>query len=133
MSRIERQRTRLKMAARKPGPWREITVTAEMRAEAPHLKHLARRFYNGRLQADCFQCPSSVGGVVHLIVMRLGLLEAPTVEDLQSAKGIFGHELTAVEIFPPTQMNDKVRHLWLMPVGYELPFGFTMEFPFGGA
>ncbi len=134
MSKAERHTKRLKIAAKIPGPWRELTVTAEMRAEAPHLARLAKRFYNRALQVDLFNCASPIGGVVHAVVLRHGLVTAPSSQELQDVKNsIFGPETEAVEVYPANtgEVPTSIRHLWIMPTTYSLPFGYTMPNAWG--
>jgi len=135
VSKVERHSKRLKLAAKNPGPWREMTITGEIRAEAAHLKYLTKRYFNGALQVDLFNCSSAVGGVVHAIVLRHGLLAVPSDQDMLTVKNtLFGIGVSAVEIFPAgiTEMPKGIRHLWLLPSTWSLPFAFDGPTTWGG-
>jgi hypothetical protein len=136
MSKVERHNHRLKLAAKTWGAWKEIVITPEIRNEAPHLKNVMSIYANTRFRVDCFECATQVGGVMHLVVTRHGLLEAPTSSELQRIKiELCGAETEAVEIYPRNvkDVPEKVRHLWVLPTdGYELPFGFSMPTVWGG-
>lgn len=135
MSRVERKTHKLKLVAKTWGSWREVPVTGDIRSEAPHLEHLSKMFINNRFRVDIFYCGSEVGGVVHACILRHGLLESPDAQEVQRIKSeLFGIDSEAVEIFPAkaTSIPKNVRHLWILPTTWKLPFGFESETAWGG-
>lgn len=123
-----RQRTLLKSAAKRWQPWVEIPITEEMREKHPHLRHCASIFRNHRCEMQCFPVSSSIGGVMQVTIVRHMDLESLEWEEIQAAvHDRFGPESVAVEIYPAISnewhMKVRVRVLWVLPAGWELPFG----------
>lgn len=135
MSRVERKTHCLKLAAKQWTPFAPVTITGEIRDSSPHMKHVSKIFANSRFRCDIFNGVSSVGGYVHLVVTRHGLLEPPTHVELQRIKNeLFGADIEAVEIYPAGtgELSESIRHLWLLPSTFEMPFGFRSSTAYGG-
>lgn len=135
MSKV-RQRTLLKSAARRWTPWESVAVTEAMRSEHPHLRHCAGIFRNSRYEVQMFHCDSVIGGVVQATIVRHGDLEEMTWEELQRIlRERFGPDAVAVEIYPKTadewHVHTRVRVLWILPAGYQLPFGLEQPASWG--
>lgn len=82
---------------------------------------------NNHFSVQVFHHRTDWGTVVQLMVRRH---DAQPVRDwtaLQRIKDeLFGPDRTAVEVFPPSdQLVDSanIYHLWILPHGFELPFG----------
>lgn len=134
MSRAERKTHAIKRVAKTWSSWQEVPVTDAIRNSADHMAHIHSIWANSRFEAHCFACPSAVGGFTHVVVARHGLLESVTAPELLRIKNdLFGVEATAVEVFPAgiTELSERTRHLWILPEGYELPFGFSMPTAWG--
>lgn len=67
-----------------------------------------------------------IGIITHAAIATLGGVTDITWAERQRIKNeLFGRERTAVEVMPPeSELVDEANmyHLWVMPVGYVLPF-----------
>lgn len=125
MSKAQRQRHRLKTVAKEWTPFLEVEVTDELRAAAPHLQYLWKRWTNSRFIVEAFQVKSSLGGIVQLSIIRHGLLDVADSYEVERIRlELFGPEYLGIELYGrgvnPTM---KMRTLWLMPDGYDVPYG----------
>lgn len=135
MSRVDRQRHKIKLMGKQWTPWKEIPVTGEYRASAPHLQNVSRVWANSRFEVSGFEVKSPVGGIWQLVVARHGHLEQVSWNDLQRIKTeLFGEGNFAIEIYPPQAVNVemKVRIIWIMPSDYQPPCGLHLESAWGG-
>jgi hypothetical protein len=135
MSKV-RQRTILKAAARHWTPFTQMGVTDEMRTNHPFLRHVHSIYSNSRFEVHLFACASSIGGVMQANVRRHGDIADITQDDMQRIKNeLFSPEMTAVEIFPPAanvfKSGVKLRIMWILPEGYDLPFGLNKPTSWG--
>lgn len=125
MSQAQRQRHRLKTVAKEWTPFIEVPVTDELREAAPHLRRLWRRWTNSRYIVEAFQVKTPLGGVVQLSIIRHGLLDTADYFDIERIRlELFGPEYLGIELHergvnPPLKM----RSLFLMPDGYDVPYG----------
>lgn len=129
MSRAERKTHAIKRVGRTWSKWQEIPVTDEIRNSSPHMAKIQSIWANSRFECHVWACASPMGGFTHVVIARHGLIEQVTAPDMLRIKNeLFGMETTAVEVFPAgiNELSEKTRHLWVMPAGYELPFGFGM-------
>lgn len=134
MSRAERKTHAIKRVGKTWSAWQEIPVTDEIRKSSVHMARVHSIWANSRCEIHCFACPGSIGGTTHCVVARHGLLEHVTNSEMMRIKlELFGIETTAVEIFPSgvTELSEKTRHMWVLPVGHALPFGFDMDSAWG--
>ena len=81
-----------------------------------------------------FICPEPAtawGNVTRMMIRRNDATTNVSWCDKQRIKdALFGPERCAVEVFPPTSklVNDKnIYHLWVLPEGFELPFGLCQK------
>lgn len=135
MSKVERQKTKLKMAAKKPGAWRQIAVTGEFRSKAPHLKNCTHIWANGAFEVQAYTVSSPVGGIVQLVIARHGHLASITWGDCQRIKTeLFGVENFAIEIYPAERVDAdiKIRILWILPTSFQMPCGLHLPTAWGG-
>ena len=133
MGRAGRAAHRLKTIGREWSAWQEIPVTDEIRASSPHMAHVSRIFANSRFEAQCFTCATAMGGVAQLVVARHGHLEPVTWNDLQRVKNeLFGVDALAVEVYPREVVREmKIRILWILPEGTDLPYGLDKPSAWG--
>jgi len=135
MSRVERKTHKLKLIGKTWTPWKEIPVTGEIRDSAPHMEHVWKIWGNSRYEVQAYQVKSFIGGVVQLVVARHQHLEAITWHECLRIKNeLFGVDSLAVEIYPREEVREqfKVRVLWVLPEGHELPYGLHLETAWGG-
>lgn len=134
MTKVRSSGQRMKYAIKKAGrewtAWNNVAITDQMRREHKHLAKCSSIYANSRFEVQCWECASPVGGFMHAIIARHGLLEPVNGEDIQRIKAeLFGPNVVGVEIYPPVAagLEFKTRHLWILPTsGYSLPFGFDM-------
>jgi hypothetical protein len=111
-------------------------VTDEMRAQYPHLKHCSAIFANSRIEAQCFPCETSIGGVMQCTMIRHGNIAPLSWEEIQKAlHELFGPEIVAVEVYPAIDQEwhakSQVRVLWILPTNWPLPFGLHLPNAWG--
>lgn len=129
----QRMKYAIRRAAKEWSAWREVPVTDELRQKHAILEHCSKIYANSRCEVRLFNLGSAIGGIVHVIVARHGLVDYVTVNELQRVKNeLFGIDKLAVEIYP-TGVTDlgKTRHLWVLPAGYDLPYGLEKPNAFG--
>lgn len=135
MSQAAREKHRMRKIGRVWSAFKQVEITDAIRNSAPTMKHVSNIYANTRVEVNCYNCGTPVGGVVHCVVARHGLLEHVTVAELHRVKvELFGLESTAVEIFPAgmEQLNYLSRHLWILPSDWALPFGMSDANAWGG-
>lgn len=125
MGKAQRQKHRIKTIGREWTAWAEIPVTDEMRASSPHMQHVSRVFANSRYEVQIFDCATTAGGVAQVVIARHGHVEMVDWNECQRIKNeLFGAEHLAVEIYPrEVAPAMKVRILWVLPLGMNLPYG----------
>jgi hypothetical protein len=133
MSKETRQRHQLQRAAKMWTPLVEQDVTDELRAAAPHLKNLWKRWANTRFVVEAFQVKTPLGGVVQLSIIRHGLLDVADYFEVERIRlELFGPEYLGIEMHERgVNPAIKMRSLWIMPADYDLPFGLDKENAWG--
>jgi hypothetical protein len=135
MSRVERKTHKLKLIGRTWTPWKEITITGEIRNSAPHMRKISHIWANSRFEVHGWEVPSTEGGIVQLLISRHGQLDAISWNDVMRIKHeIFGDSGFAIEIYPPENVTTdmKVRIVWVMPKGWTPPCGLHLDSAWGG-
>jgi hypothetical protein len=100
------------------------------------LKGCSSILANSRFEVQLFNCASDIGGVVQMVVRRHGDIAKIEWDELQRIKNeIFGEEYSAVEFFPPKELewhiNREIRVLWVLPQSWVPPFGFHLSSAWG--
>ena len=115
-------------------PWREVTITDEIRNTGPQMEHVDKIYANSKFEVQTFNCATSIGGVVQVVIAHHGHLLPVTWNDVLRIKNeIFGADQLGVEIYPRevvSKMN--IRILWILPVGTDLPYGLDKDSAWGG-
>jgi hypothetical protein len=135
MSREARTRHRIKTVGKVWTPFQSVPITDEMRAKNPALEYATHMYVNSRYEYWAFTQPSPVGGFVHLVVGRHGLVEPILPPELQQIKAeLFGDDAVAIEIYPARTIVPlkSARHLWICPTTWDLPCGFERASAWGG-
>lgn len=135
MSRAERKTHAIKRVGRTWSKWQEIPVTDEIRNSAKHMEHVHSIWANSRFEAQAFQIPSAVGGIMQLVVARHGHIEPVSWNDMQRIKAeLFGDSVYGMEIYPAESVTVemKIRIIWIMPEGWEPPCGLHLPTAWGG-
>lgn len=115
-----------------PRKWRGDS-TLEAFASRGYLHAVERTWQNGFYAVMAAPMETPWGTVMH--VMITNIFDAPCRDwpDLQRIKNeLFGEASTAFEIFPPARETiDQVNmtHLWVMPDGWQAPFGLHVYQP----
>lgn len=133
MSREARVRHRIKTVGRAWTEWKEIAVTDEIRNSSPHMEHVEHIYANSRFEVNTYTVKTAIGGVTQVVIARHHHLEAIDWNEAMRVKTeLFGGDAEAVEIYPKGIVPGmKVRILWVLPAGYELPFGLGKPGAFG--
>jgi len=133
---MARRTALIKAAARQWTPFEEVEITAQMREKFPLLKGCSYLYRNSRYEVQVFALETPIGGVNQVTVIRHGDVEAISWDELQRViHELFGDDVNAVEMFPALKNEWKtkigLRVLWVLPEGYELPFGLNVEGAWG--
>jgi hypothetical protein len=133
---MARRTALIKAAARQNTPFEEVEITDAMRAAYPLLKGCTYLYRNSRCEVQIFSMETPIGGVNMVTIIRHGDVATLSWEEIQkSIHDLFGDDVTAVEIFPALkhEWHTKIglRVLWILPAGYELPFGLHVKGAFG--
>jgi hypothetical protein len=125
LSKAARIKHRIKTVAKEWTAWMEVPVTDEIRGSAPHMEHVAKIYANSRFEVQIYTVNTLVGGVSQVVIARHQHLEEITWNDVMRVKTeLFGVGALAIEIYPrEVAPMMRIRILWVMPVGYELPCG----------
>lgn len=125
------------MTARQPGPkWTEFEEGALPNGLSPDMIGFTKVWMNNHYQVNAREIDAATAatglgleGMTWLSIKRLDKLPVRDWRDLQRIKNeICGREREAVEIYPAeSRLVDAANqfHLWVMPRGQQLPFGFT--------
>jgi hypothetical protein len=73
----------------------------------------------------CRPTQTRYGGVIHCAIRTISNLEPPWRDKQRIKNELFGHDRVAVEVMPSTmRLIDEadMYHMWVMPIGYEMPF-----------
>ena len=134
----QRERHRLKTIGKTVTPYTRIpdSKLIELRAAHDFLSNCYAIYTNSRCEVHCFPCATEIGAVMQVNIRRHGDLEELTWRELQDIKNeVFGSHTQAVEVFPEASEEwnplAKVRVLWIMPTGWRLPFGLSMQTAWG--
>lgn len=102
-----------------------------IRADYPTRMKLKRVCLNLVYSVQFFERDSAWGVIDHLLIRRHdGGNDLPWAHAQRIKDELCGPERVAVEVFPPTsQLVDDAncRHLWVLPEGFQLPFGLHLE------
>jgi hypothetical protein len=95
----------------------------------PGLRNVIEVWKNNLFIVQVTREQTAWGDVDRLLVRRNDATPVRSWSDLQRVKNeLRGPERLAVEVFPPeSQLVDDahIYHLWVLPVGFELPFGLN--------
>lgn len=122
-----RTRRRLVVLHRQPEAWGPWENHSHKRIHCLALSGMQRAYRNAVMWVRVYEHDTEVGRVTHLMVGRHDQrsIDGPW-DDLQRIKNeLVGEDRLAVEVFPPEAelVNAcPVRHLWVYPPGYTLPF-----------
>lgn len=118
-------------------PMRRIPMTAEIAATHDSIgmaSHDLEVWTNGTYEA--FLKPGEDGreGACHLSIKRMDRMATHNWRHLQQIKNeVMGELREAVELFPSEERiadTANQTHIWVMPTGVQLPFGFEHGFTF---
>jgi hypothetical protein len=133
---MARRTALIKAAAREWTPFEQVEITDKMREAYPLLKGCTYLYKNSRYEVQIFSIETPIGGVNQATIIRHGDVATISWEEIQRIiHELFGDDVTAVEIFPALKHEWKtkigLRVLWVLPEGYELPFGLHVKGAFG--
>lgn len=93
------------------------------------VKHAVGSVHNSQYVVIIARVPTSIGIVDRMIIRRNdGSTRVPWAHKQRIKNEVFGKGRTAVEVFPSERdlVDDaNCYHLWVLPVGYDLPFKLT--------
>lgn len=109
------------------GPW-ECRTFSRAELEGTIAEFMSCAYVNAVYSVQQYECDvPAVGVVLHLAIRRHDSAMTRSWSDLQRIKNeLAGKERVAFEVFPKTtDLVDEanMQHLWVMPDGYDLPFG----------
>lgn len=122
-----------------PWEWRNHLADTRTRAyrETPQwapgrpMAGLTKACLNNLYGVQFFERASDWGPIDHLLIRRHdGQPDIPWSHLQRLKDELCGPERVAVEVFPPvSQLVDDAncRHLWVLPDGFQLPFGLHLE------
>ena len=117
------------------GGWKALPVPVGLRAAFPACGQVKRFLLNREVSVQIYEVQTDWGVVDHLLVRPHNGLPIRDWYKLQKIKDdVVGADRVAVEVFPRSvDLRDAgvaIYHLWVLPPGFELPFG--MHLPGGG-
>jgi len=134
MSKASQERHKMQRMSKVWTAWREIPITEEIRNSGPQMEHVDKIYANSKFEVHTFNCATSIGGVVQVVIAHHGHLLPVTWNDVLRIKNeLFGVDQLGVEIYPRevvSKMN--IRILWILPVGTDLPYGLDKNSAWGG-
>jgi hypothetical protein len=133
MGKAQRLKHRMKTVAREWTAWQEMPITDEIRESVPHMEHASKLWANSRFEIVGYECPTTLGGVWQLLLIRHGHIEPILFDDCLRVKNeLFGVDSLAVEIYPRgADRSSKTRLLWILPQGASLPYGLDVPGAWG--
>jgi hypothetical protein len=132
-----KQRERAKTVGRTPGEWQEKPIGQELIDEFPQLRHCKHIWFNNRVEVQVYECRSTIGGIVQLMIRRHFDLEELSWSEIQRiVRQLFG-DVMALEMYPPASVEwhteANVRVVWVMPLDWVSPFGLHRPEAFGNS
>jgi hypothetical protein len=118
-----------RLARKKFGPWEKRMANEEDRARFGFTSRTwhPECYVNNRYSVQVSSFEVEWGMVTHLWIRRHDGEPCRSWADLQRIKNeLVGEKYLAIEVFPPVdELIDRANmfHLWVMPLGFELPFG----------
>lgn len=129
----QRERFLRRLAAEPFGSWERRELGADLFRAAcgfeptREVAAITHGFLNNRYAVQVSEIDTDWGRVTHLWIRRHDSQPVRSWPDLQRIKNeIAGPDRLAVEVFPPqSEVVDlaNMLHLWVLPVGFTLPFG----------
>lgn len=128
------QRRGILAEAKRRGSWEW-----ENRLVAPHrqlkswvtLKDMLAAWVNDHYSVQVYEVRTNIGDVIQLVIRRHDGRTIEAWADLQRIKNeLVGEGRTAVQMYPAmADLVDQANlyHLWVLPDGYELPFGLHFK------
>lgn len=135
MNRAQRRAGLSQAAHRGSWEWERVHVTEDDLRHYPAMRNLVAAWRNDLYSVQRYDNETSIGLVIQLTVRsHHGRLIG--WDDLQRVKNdIVGEAAMAVEVYPPAeQVVDQapMRHLWVLPQSFDLPFGLHRPECWGG-
>lgn len=116
--------------------WIDVPLTDLTFERYPSLRNMRRALKNDVYSVQVYVNRTAWGEVEQLTIRRHDAQPIHQWSELQRIKNeIAGENRTAVEVYPATaDVVDQANlyHLWVLPVGFELPFGLHKTTGFGG-
>lgn len=130
---MKANRQRLKTLAKSWGEWEERKPSKEEAAPfglSPDFCYL-----NNRYHVQVYMVQTEWGMMAQMTIGRHGDLAPITWDELQRIKDeLAGEDETAVEVYPAAENlvnKANLRHLWILPDGFALPFGLHLPNAWG--
>ncbi|HBZ80934.1 MAG TPA: hypothetical protein DEP07_11175 [Brevibacillus sp.] len=92
------------------------------------FSQLSQAWSNGKYAVMARDVFTESGIVKHVCIRNAAGTDIPWREKQRIKNELFGSEATAIEFFPKeSELVDEANmyHLWVLPIGYTLPFGLT--------
>lgn len=129
-------KSQLRRLAKTWGEWEERDVQQEaIRLGYEVAANIKTSFCNNRYHVQVYEIFTNWGIVQQASLGRHGDIEPITWDELQRIKNeLFGEDKTAIEVYPTTKhlvCQAPMRHLWILPGGFELPFGLHLKSAWG--
>lgn len=109
------------------GGWKDLPVSDRWRAAFPACGEIQRFTIDRVFSVQVYENRTDWGIVDHLLIRRHDQAPIRLWTDLQRIKNeVAGTDRTAIEVFPaePDLVDQaNLYHLWVLPVGFDLPFG----------
>lgn len=117
------------------GAWKDLPVPPDK--PTPGGAECIRFSLNDRLSVQTYEQPTAWGRMLHLVIRPHDDVPLRSWYQLQRAKDhAAGSGATAIEVFPAAAaLHDEgvaIFHLWVLPDGFELPFGLEPGKPAWG-
>jgi len=134
LSKATQERHKMQRMSKVWTAWQEVPITDEIRDSSPQMKRVAKIYANSKFEVQTFNCATSIGGVVQVVIAHHGHLLPVTWNDVLRIKNeLFGADQLGVEIYPREVVSKMhIRILWMLPEGTDLPYGIDKESDWGG-
>ena len=111
--------------------WRELSIDPALLARYPAVQRVRMIARNDFYIVQVFDVVTTIGVVTHLAIRGIDDHREPPWRDMQRIKNeLVGETLEAVHVCPrQTDLVDQadMYHLFVLPAGYDLPFGLHRE------
>jgi hypothetical protein len=109
------------------GEWRRVSTDSKLHFGIVPPRGLKKFVANDRFSVQIYEHQTRWGEVLQLLIRPNNGKPVRSWTEFQRIKNeLVGSDRLAIEVFPPdSELVDEVNcyHLWVLPQGFELPFG----------